>query len=641
MAYSPRRYGTNTEPAAYSNGNKIYIPGSLSNLPPGEQISWTDNHQFAMPSSSFDRLFQSENFRNAINDDDLQRSQIVMPPPLPKWIWSILVTTLHIGSETSQKKKLVATFLHVLTLTSAFLFGSCGLFFNAYDTLSETTKTTVLVCIVKSVLGLYWIGLGIYANTLATRLFSNKRMVDCIRLHSKTIFKVNTAFIVMLLSLSVVVGNLYSSQSLLESHMPSNGTLVSDANCVHVGVDVFLCKVYFGSKIVYSCLCLLWNLLVVGIFLSVCRTHTISIRRFMKELLYDSKIFLEFHKIQALEKHIEYMQSVSEDPQKNQQPASGFSSDTNIWDDDIVGMFSETDIPSEPPANAQLLQYLRILWFSTRDQLENDIATSLHLQDIAPSVHIRDDVPLSSWAEEDEYIDTEGTKEAAPADTSNGTIQMQPVIVEHDQPDTQDVLAPETMSPPKKKSADEKKKPLPGPSEDNKNRPHSVDQSSQVERKMSVLAEMGPPIMTNEDLLFAYFQLLRRLSATSRLLQRWIANWVTFVMLWCALMIVYWTSHTAQLSGISQFLIPLVTLGLLTSGYAEVNFEGERLSKCVLPTEDRMPVIYYFQNSKLELKIFSFTMTYNTIVTVIAGIAVTFATRIILDQVNLGKGHHL
>lgn len=94
----------------------------------------------------------------------------------------------------SPKKKLVATFLHVLTLTSAFLFGACGLFFNAYDTLSETTKTTVLVCIVKSVLGLYWIGLGIYANTLATRLFSNKRMVDCIRLHSKTIFKVGEFF---------------------------------------------------------------------------------------------------------------------------------------------------------------------------------------------------------------------------------------------------------------------------------------------------------------------------------------------------------------------------------------------------------------------------------------------------------------
>lgn len=49
------------------------------------------------------------------------------------------------------------------------------------------------------------------------------------------------------------------------------------------------------------------------------------------------------------------------------------STDTNIWDDDIVGVYSDTDSPSEPPANAQLLHYLRILWFSTRDQLEHDI----------------------------------------------------------------------------------------------------------------------------------------------------------------------------------------------------------------------------------------------------------------------------
>ncbi|CAG5134553.1 unnamed protein product, partial [Candidula unifasciata] len=568
MSHTPRKLLADSEPPSRI-GLWASTSANVSRLPSPAQVSWTDNLYTRSPQD-FGRVFQSELFRNAPNDDDLQRSQVEMPPQLPNWIWSILVTTLHIGPETSQKKKSIATLLHVLTLASAFMFGASGLFFNVYDTLSEFTKTTVLICIAKTILGLYWIGLGIYANTLATRLFSNKRMVDCIRLHSKTIFKVNTAIIVMLLSVTVMVINLYSSHHLLETHMPSNGTLVSDANCVSVGVNVFLCKVYFGSKIVYSCFCLLWNLLVVGIFLSVCRTHTISIRKFMKELLYDSKIYLEFYKIEALEKQIEYLQSLSEEQQKTQQPAGDFtsSSDTNIWDDDIVEANHETDTAGDLPPNAQLLHSLRFLWFSTRDQLENDIASSLNLQDITQKARSRDEAPFSSWAEEDEYADTENSKETTPVvNIFDGTIQMQPVTVEHDTLNSSDKPNVQSASP---------KKSSPDTNEDKKKK---LPKSPREDRKKSVLSEMNPPIMTNEDLLFAYFQLLRRFSATSRLVQRWIANWVTFVMLWCALLIVYWTSHTAQLSGISQFLIPLVTLGILTSGYAEVNFEGERLTK--------------------------------------------------------------
>ena len=71
----------------------------------------------------------------------------------------------------------------------------------------------------------------------------------------------------------------------------------------------------------------------------------------------------------------------------------------------------------------------------------------------------------------------------------------------------------------------------------------------------------------------------RRLCASSRLLQRWISSWITFVMLWCTLFIVYWIDHSATLHGILEFMLPLIVLGLLTSAYAEVNFEGERLIK--------------------------------------------------------------
>lgn len=94
-----------------------------------------------------------------------------------------------------RKQVCIATALHIITLMAAFSFGASGFVFNIYDSLGKFSKTTVLVGIAKSVLGLYWIGIGIYANSLAARLFSNKRMVDCIRLHSKTFLKVSLIFL--------------------------------------------------------------------------------------------------------------------------------------------------------------------------------------------------------------------------------------------------------------------------------------------------------------------------------------------------------------------------------------------------------------------------------------------------------------
>lgn len=71
----------------------------------------------------------------------------------------------------------------------------------------------------------------------------------------------------------------------------------------------------------------------------------------------------------------------------------------------------------------------------------------------------------------------------------------------------------------------------------------------------------------------------RRLCVTSRYLQRWLASWITFVVLWDGYFIIYWTSHKASLVGILQFVVPLLLLLLICSAYAEVNAEGQRLLK--------------------------------------------------------------
>ncbi|RUS76128.1 hypothetical protein EGW08_016098, partial [Elysia chlorotica] len=117
------------------------------------------------------------------------------------------------------------------------------------------------------------------------------------------------------------------------------------------------------------------------------------------------------------------------------------------------------------------------------------------------------------------------------------------------------------------------------------------------------LEEGRPPIMSNEDLYFTHFQLVRRLCSTSRLLQRWMLTLISYILMWCGLLIIYWTDHTATWIGLSEFIIPLLILYLLCSAYAEVNFEGSRVIHFVLPTQERMSILYYMSTAPLELKV--------------------------------------
>ncbi|KAH9492605.1 hypothetical protein Btru_024042 [Bulinus truncatus] len=547
-----------------------------------------------------DRLL-TESASGATNDDEFLQSHIDMPPKLPNWIWSTLVSVLGIKTPV-QHPLWVANLLHILTLLAALSFGASGLVFNVLDSLSSFYKTSILVTIAKSIIGLYWIGIGIYANSLAARLFSNKRMIDCIRLHSKTFLKISSSIIVVLLSVAVVATNLYTNTYLLDDEHMGNKTKPMDSNCASLGKNMLLCQIYFGSKVVYSFLCLTWNLLVACIYLSVCRTHTISIRRFMKELMYDTKIFEEFCKIQALEEqqlHNYFPRKPSIVPDKKLQDFHEY----DVWHDDIAHFDNESH--SEPPQNAQLLRTLRVMRQNTKSQLFSETINRMSEspREIGTVSERVQALSKRRW-----------TLASTPSDDGAVLTREEKMFV--GSPEIGRIIEDQVFQSGVPES----------PS------PDSDPNGPQPEETKSSFCGQRPPIMRNEDLMFTYFQLLRRLSSTSRLLQRWISNWITFILFWCALLIVYWTTHAAEISGIVQFLTPLVALGLITSAYAEVNFEGERLLKCVLPTEERMPVLYYIQNTKLELKIFSFTMTYNTIVTVVAGVAVTFATRIILDQ---------
>ena len=184
--------------------------------------------------------------------------------PIPTWIWFILAKCLGIKLH-QYDKPWFGTVMYVITLAFAILYIITSTWYTVYDILSIRTKQTVLTGSLSIVGEIYWCTLGIYANKLASKLFSNPRFVNIVRMHSKTFFKVSAAVLLILLGLvEVIIQNIQNKHVLQDNH------------CLKVNVNPVVCHLMFGAHVGYSCIMLLWNLLVGIVLLSVCRTHTIG-----------------------------------------------------------------------------------------------------------------------------------------------------------------------------------------------------------------------------------------------------------------------------------------------------------------------------------------------------------------------------
>ena len=120
---------------------------------------------------------------------------------------------------------------------------------------------------------------------------------------NKTVMKMNAALIVFLtIALFVVVQNLALEKYLWGHVATGNGTVVqalakNGSNndvpmnpCQKVQIPLEICQSFFLFQFVYSLFFLLWNALVALVLISVARTHTIDIRRFMRELGIDAHL---------------------------------------------------------------------------------------------------------------------------------------------------------------------------------------------------------------------------------------------------------------------------------------------------------------------------------------------------------------
>lgn len=94
----------------------------------------------------------------------------------------------------------------------------------------------------------------------------------------------------------------------------------------------------------------------------------------------------------------------------------------------------------------------------------------------------------------------------------------------------------------------------------------------------------------------------KRMRLTSTCLQRWMASWIAFIIIWCGDYILYWISHHSKILDILEFLIPLALLFIATSAFAEANFEGERMIQVWQIMFSIFPIIFN-KNLRKKLKV--------------------------------------
>ncbi|KAK3087919.1 hypothetical protein FSP39_012441 [Pinctada imbricata] len=442
---------------------------------------------------------------NDVLERDKELKSLRPSKQLPKWIWRLLVHILGIKRTGEKRVPCLSIVLQGIFLLLACTFTITGMVHTVYDIQSKYSQTTLVIGCVNILIGFGWIALGIYSQKLAAKLFTNRNFAESVRIHSRTFFKISAAGLLLFLSTGAVALNCYNDFSIFGPN-----------HCDKIFLHQAVCHVMYGSHVAFSVMSLVWNVLVGCVLLSVCRTHTIGIRRFIKQLEDDAKILDNM--VETDQTHMNFMSA-----------SHGENSEWFIWDDSINRTdLEEAALLNNGPPNKYL----------PPRELQSSVSTA-------------------------EAGDSETLETADNRDQENENDEVK---------NKEDV---EEFSSEKKKEKE------------------------------------SPRYLTEGELLNSYWKISNRMRITSQYLQRWFASWSIFMFIWCADFIVYWLSNSATIIDILEFSIPLMLLFILTVAYAECNGEGQRM-----------------------IRVFSFSVTYNTIFGVVLAFVVAFASRIILDELN-------
>jgi len=241
--------------------------------------------------------------------ETLVKGKTTSAKKIPFWLWIVIAKSLGIKLHPNDKPILSAV-LHILTFGSATGLFCTNAWWCLYSVMSKHTRNDILDGTVTIMVMTFFCGLGVYSHRLAYRLFVHPKFLDMLRLHSKSVMKMNAAFLLFIILCSFVTvlnvstisysyGYNYNVSLLNEDPSPptplSNATVLNP--CQQVEIQVEICQIYWASQMIFSLFFLVWNLLVAVVLVSVARTQTINIRKFLRELEHDA--FLLDKKLQV------------------------------------------------------------------------------------------------------------------------------------------------------------------------------------------------------------------------------------------------------------------------------------------------------------------------------------------------------
>merc|ERR1740129_2290191 len=126
------------------------------------------------------------------------------------------------------------------------------IWFSGYDILSHETETDILDGMVSIIIATLFVSLGVYSQRLAHKLFEHPKVLEMMRLHSKTFAKMNVAILAILILAGFCA---VLNMSNIEYAYRYSESIVNktDVNpCQTVEVPLLICQVYFFSQAVYS-----------------------------------------------------------------------------------------------------------------------------------------------------------------------------------------------------------------------------------------------------------------------------------------------------------------------------------------------------------------------------------------------------
>ncbi|GIY56072.1 uncharacterized protein CDAR_413861 [Caerostris darwini] len=247
-----------------------------SNSPKSRSVSVTSRFYEAESDDQSVKSFIENTSANVKPKNE--KSRVKQSKHLPYWAW-YLIAKSHGIILKSGSKPILATIIHGLTFAGALTYAISYTWYVAYDILSPNTPRDIPGGTIGILLVYFWCGFGFYCKDLSSRLFLHSRFLKDIRLHTRTIFKINGALVVFILGLLFTIANVYESLSWF-----------SNKDCEKIELNEIVCQIMSVSSMFFSIFTLVWHSLVSFIFMSICRTHTIGLRRFIKEIEYDASL---------------------------------------------------------------------------------------------------------------------------------------------------------------------------------------------------------------------------------------------------------------------------------------------------------------------------------------------------------------